>query len=99
MDELEKLRRQKKELEAKIKQLENADFLQVGAAKIDKEHYPTGKPDRHYVAVSVWLPDSERWTWRSVSTGPDRKAVIARLPVVINDLQRLFDRLTAETSE
>lgn len=99
MTKLEELRQQKKELELKIKQLENADFLKIGEAKIDKEHYATDKPDRYYVAIRIWLPDSNKWVWRSISSGEDKKAVIARLPILIGDLQKLFDELAKETSK
>ena len=41
---------QKKELERKIKMLKSQAVV-CGCLKIDVEHYPTSKPDRHYLAI------------------------------------------------
>ena len=91
MNELMELIEQKKEIERRIKELkDNAQI--VGQAKIDVQHYPTGKPDRHFLAVYYKPLDSGRQKWQTIYSANDRKAVINVIPQIIGNLQELYDR-------
>lgn len=91
MNELAELIQQKKEIEQKIKELKNGTSV-VGQAKIDVQHYPTEKPDRHFLAVYYKPLDSGRQKWQTIYSANDRQAVINVIPQIIGNLQELYDR-------
>lgn len=97
MTELEMLIKQKKEIEQKIREARHREVI-VGKAKIGVEHYPTNIPDRHYVAVETGFRGGNRRdamgriAWRSIISGESRESVIAGIPEIIADLQKLYDQ-------
>ena len=91
MNELEELIRQKKELEKRIKELKNQACI-VGRVKIDVEHYPTRKPDRHYLAVFYRPLDNGREKWQTIFSANNKQSVVDAIPSIVNDLQELYNR-------
>lgn len=97
MSELELLIQQKRELEAKIKALKNQS-QQYGAAKVDVEHYPTSKPDRHFLAIYYKPLDDGRAKWQTIFSANSRQGVVDAIPSIISNLQSLYSVLTVENS-
>ena len=95
MDELEKLMKQKKEIEEKIRILKNQSTI-CGMAKVDVEHYPTSKPDRHFLAIYYRPLDNGRAKWQTIFSANDRASVIAVIPEIANNLQKLYANLTED---
>lgn len=95
MNELEQLKAQKREIEAKIRALKNQS-AQFGLAKIDVEHYPTLKPDRHFLAVYYEPLGDGRKKWQTIFSANDRQSVIEAIPTIANNLQCLYENLKAE---
>ncbi len=93
MNELEKLISQKKEIELKIKLLKNQAAIH-GFAKIDVEHYPTQKPDRHYLAVYYKPLGDGRAKWQTIFSANGRQEVIDAIPGIASNLQELYKSLT-----
>lgn len=91
MSELQELLRERQRIEERIRELKNGSTLRRGSAKIDVEHYPTQKPDRHYAAIRVILPDSGREVWRTVISGESRRSVAEKIPGLIKDLEDLLE--------
>lgn len=91
MSELDELLRQKREIERKIKELKNCASI-IGQVKIDVEHYPTQKPDRHFLAVYYKPLDNGRQKWQTIFSANDRVSVINKIPEIIENLQELYDR-------
>ena len=98
MCDLESLIRQKKELEAQIRALTH-NAKQYGNAKVDTEHYPTPKPDRHFLAVYYQPLDDGRKKWQSIFSANTRQEVVNAIPGIIKDLRGLYDVLTEEKEE
>lgn len=92
MDSLESLMKQKREIEEKIRMLKNQSSV-VGIAKIDVEHYPTLKPDRHFLAVYYEPLGDGRKKWQTIFSANDRQSVIEAIPTIANNLQRLYENL------
>lgn len=97
MTELEKLIKQKREIEQKIREAKHREVI-IGKAKVGIEHYPTDKPDRYYVAIEAGYRSGNRFdamgrtAWRSIISGESRETVIAGIPEIISDLQKLYDQ-------
>lgn len=98
MSELESLIQQKRELEAKIRALKNQS-QQYGMAKIDVEHYPTSKPDRHFLAVHYKPLGDGRAKWQTIYSANSRQEVIDAIPGIINNLQSLYSVVTDAEEE
>lgn len=100
MTELEELMEQKKAIEQKIRLLRDGTPIVTGCAKLDKEVYPTSKPDRYYVAVSVANCKDETNAscrskrWKSISNGQSREDAISGIPEIVNGLIELYERFT-----
>lgn len=93
MSELELLIQQKRELEAKIKALKNQS-QQYGMAKVDVEHYPTLKPDRHFLAIHYQPLGDGRAKWQTIFSANSRQEVVDAIPGIISNLQSLYSVLT-----
>lgn len=99
--ELNDLIAQKKEIEQKIKALQNSE-TEFGRAKYAIEHYPTEKPDRHHISINVNSYDTPQYsfqrkeTWRSIINGKNKEEVVSQIPYIIIDLQGLYDKLTGK---
>ena len=98
MNELEKLIKQKKEIEEKIRILKNQSTI-CGMAKVDVEHYPTLKPDRHFLAVHYKPLDDGRAKWQTIFSANSRQEVIDAIPGIISNLQSLYGALTKPKEE
>ena len=98
MNELEKLIEQKKEIERKIKALKNQS-IECGFVKIDVEHYPTAKPDRHYLAIKYQPIDGGRAKFQTLFSAFDKQSVIDEIPKIIGNLQILYSSVTEEGKE
>ncbi len=90
--ELEELRRQKKEIERRIAEIKNAQYIS-GKAKIGVEHYSTGKEDRWYVAVQR-VSDTFTPTLRygAIINGKSMQEVRDCIPAIVKDLQNLYEQ-------
>ena len=95
MTELEKLKEQKREIETKIKALQN-QTEQYGIAKIDLEHYPTSKPDRHYLAIHYKPLGDGRPKWQTIFSALDRQGVIDAIPGIVENLKQLYENLKGD---
>ena len=97
MTKLEELIAQKREIEQKIREERNMEIV-VGRVKVGMEHYPTDKPDRYYVAIESGYNGGNRLdcmgrrAWRSIISGLSRKDVIAGIPEIVRDLQKLYEQ-------
>ena len=89
---IEELKQKRKEINEQIRRLENADFFQCGNAKIDKQHYPTQKPDEYMICVK-YEPVGGRGKWASVARGVSKEEVINKIPEIIKDLRGLYDAI------
>lgn len=102
MNELDSLIQQKKELEQRIKALKN-QAVAVGQTKIDVEHYPTGKPERYFLAVFYkplpYKGEERRGKWQTIFSANDRKSVTDAIPAIVANLQELYERNKTEESE
>ena len=106
MSELNELRKQRYELNRQIRELESGYPIIEGKAKLDRQEYPTDKPDRYFIALSVKTinpPEmnspwgQKRYVWRSLANGATREEAIKQIPAFIKDLQSLYDKLTEGT--
>lgn len=100
MSNLEELKRKRKEIDDEIKKLLNADFMQVGNVKFDKDHFPTARPDEYYVAVQSKIhcgrnPGQEKLLWRSVIRSQNKQEVIDRIPKLVKNMKELHAALEA----
>lgn len=96
MNELEKLKEQKREIEAKIRALMN-QTEQYGIAKVDVEHYPTAKPDRHYLAIHYKPLDNGRQKWQTIFSATDRQSVVDAIPGIAENLKQLYENLKGDS--
>ena len=98
--ELGDLMRQKEELERRIKELQGTCYGAVTAGKtyLDREHFPTSRPDEWYVAyestIMQYREKPERHIWRRLYTGRTRESAIKQIPMIIKDFQELYNKLT-----
>ena len=91
---LAELRAEKRRIDQAIRNAMMADYKQYGLAKIDKEHFPTSKPDEFMISVFRQTPcDGRREGWTSIIRNNDKAEAIKCIPKVIEDLQRLYDEL------
>lgn len=97
MTELEKLLAQRKAINERIRQIHHEGITSWGIAKIDKEHYPTQRPDEWYIAIkTIPINLDRRSQWNSIICGNDRQEVINAIGSVITSLTQLQNILTKE---
>ena len=89
MSELEDLKRQKREIEQKIKELMNP-VNSTGTAKLDLHRYSRG--DEWYVAVKVRNQNGNP-VWRGIISNSDRQKCISQIDEIIADLTELKEKL------
>lgn len=94
MSELEELKKQKREIEQKIKELECTAVV-CGCAKLDKEHYPTARPDEWAIYIKRILGEEleRQFGWYSIIRSQDKEWCINQIQIVVNDLQGLLEKL------
>ena len=95
MTRLEELRQKRKEIDAEIKKIQNCDYRQHGNAKIDSEHYTTGREKEYKVCV-IYKPVGGVARWSTVIRSTNRQEAIDRIPEIIRDLRGLYDDLMKE---
>lgn len=98
METIEDLKRQKAEIDRRIREMQKKGVLCVGRVKIDnKLAVKTGAPVRWTVSVECeMLPETvyniqHPKVWRSVIMGPTRERVIEEIPALIQNLQAVYD--------
>lgn len=98
MNELEKLKQQKREIEQRIKELTYGKFVRCKDAKIDRIDYPGSNhlPDWR---VMVWTYNKDyegkerKNPWRSICVSSDRQDAIDHIQPIIDSLTELLEKL------
>lgn len=95
MTELEELKQQRREIDAKIKELEGGKILRCGNARYEHREYGTGKVEE---IIAVNRPRELRgmhyseW-WGRLISAKTKEELVAILRETIADLQQLLERL------
>lgn len=95
MTELEELKQQRREIDAKIKELEGGRYIRCGNARYEHREYSTGKVEE---IIAVNRPRELRgqhyseW-WGRLISAPTKDELVAILRETIADLQQLLERL------
>ena len=95
MTELEELRMQKKELEAKIQELLRGE-TRKGSVKL--EYYPSASYGLRW-RVAVLNDEAKGLTWHTALNGITRDAVIKKMPKLIEELQLLYEAVKGKDDE
>lgn len=96
MEELERLKAERKRIDEKIKELSGVPVYK--RCKIDYETYPTRKPTRHYVAIKYY-PIDGRAKYQTLFSANDRQTVIEAIPSIIEELQGLYELAVKHIAE
>lgn len=96
MNELQTLIKQKKEIEARIRELKDTEIV-CGNAKLGHIRYPTGL-EHWYIAINVAFPNVTRWHKVSVSD-ISRADAIGNLDSIITDLTALKAEIERSADE
>lgn len=88
MDKLDKLKQQKKEIEAEIRKLTHQEVT-VGRCKFHLEHYATAKPDEWVVTYTSRAANRKDDRNKRILSCYDRDKAIETITDVINDLTEL----------
>ena len=92
---LEEYKQKRRELDAKIKELENGRILRCGNARYEHRVYSSGRVDE---IVAVNRPRELRghryseW-WGQVISAKTKEELVAKLRETIADLQQLLERM------
>ena len=92
---LEEYKQKRRELDAKIKELENGRILRCGNARYEHRVYSSGRVDE---IVAVNRPRELRghryseW-WGQVISAKTKEELVAKLRETIADLQNLLERM------
>ena len=92
---LEQLKEERRELDAKIRELEDPKYLRCGSARYEHRVYATGKVEE---IIAVCRPRNIRgakyseW-WGQMINEKTKDELKERLQAVIADLQQLLERL------
>lgn len=95
MTALEELKQKRREIDAKIKELEGGKILRCGNARYEHREYCTGRVDE---IIAVNRPRELRghqyseW-WGQVISAKTKEELVAKLRATIADLQQLLERL------
>lgn len=95
MTRLEELLEQKRLIEQEIKMLKNAPVI-YGRAKLEKRS-PACRPDEWVLCImsNASIAD-KRDRYFPISYAQNKDAAVADIPIVINDLQHLYEMLRKE---
>lgn len=99
MKELEELKRQRKELDAKIRELESQSIC-AGKARISYRHYTGSRADDwllqyHVKYIGGGYRIANKWT--TLVYLPDKEAAKSAIETVINDLKNLLKAIEEVT--
>lgn len=95
MNELEELKQKRREIDAKIKELEGGKILRCGNARYEHREYGTGKVEE---IIAINRPRELRgkryseW-WGQMICAKTKEELVAILRETIADLQQLLERL------
>ena len=98
MTELEELKRKKRDIENRIKELTYGQTVRFGDAKLDRIAYPGSNhlPDWR-VMVWTYQKDYEgkdrKQPWRSICVSTDRQDAINHIQPIIDSLTGLLEKL------
>ena len=93
MSEIDELRKQKKEIEDKIKQLKNKEE-KYGNVKLSLETYPGYIKNKWVVSVKVCETSNNgqyREYWRAIIKALSKDEAVKQIPDIIKDLEKLHD--------
>ena len=101
MTVLEELKMQRRELDAKIKEIENPKYLRCGSARYEHRVYATGKVEE---IIAVCRPRNIRGTkysewWGQMLNAKTKSELMEELQGTIADLQKLLVLMDEETGE
>ena len=100
MTALEELKQKRRELDAKIKELENGRILRCGDARYEHRVYGSGRVDE---IIAVNRPRELRghryseW-WGQVISAKTKEELVAKLRATIADLQQLLERMEGDAA-
>lgn len=92
---LEEYKQKRRELDAKIKELENGCFIRCGNARYEHREYSTGRIDE---IIAVNRPRELRgqryseW-WGQVISAKTKSELVTKLRETIADMQQLLERM------
>lgn len=102
-NEIELLKQQKREIEQRLRELEQAEkYVRIGKVKMTYEHFAGYVPDYYCISVlldKVTRSQTKKTMWRGIIQGEKKSEAIAQIPEVIADLQELYDKLKGEEDE
>lgn len=92
---LEQLKKERREIDARIKEIEDPKYVRCGNARYEHRVYPTGKVEE---IIAVNRPRTLRgqayseW-WGNVINAPTKDELIKKLRGTIKDLQQLLGKM------
>lgn len=89
--ELDMLKRQKKELEKRIKELTSGYPVILGRVRLNKQHFVGIENDRYYISFEANGFYNTRSRFVSLTNGSTRKEVLDAIPQIIEELQAFYD--------
>lgn len=98
MTYLDELKMKRKEIDAKIKEIENKNVIRCGRARYEHRVYPTGRAEE---IIAVNRPRElhgqkySEW-WGQVINAKTKKELVANLKEVMVDLNALLEKLESE---
>ena len=100
MSELEKLMKQKKEIEDKIKALKNTEKT-CGKIRISKKRFASGRPDEWALHIYRQVDSGidRRLQWMPVIVSQSKVKVVSMIPGLIEDLQKMYDMMLSEEAD
>jgi len=97
MNELEKLKQQKREIEKRIKELTYGRTVRCGDAKLDRISYSGSHLPDWRVMVWTYQKDyvgkDRKQPWRSICVSTDRQDAINHIQPIIDSLTELLEKL------
>ena len=95
---LEQLKKERRELDAKIKEIEDPKYLRCGSARYEHRVYATGKVEEN---IAVCRPRNIRGTkysewWGQMLNAKTKGELMDKLQRTIADLQQLLERMEEE---
>lgn len=95
MTTLEELKKQRREIDARIKEIENPNYIRCGNARYEHRVYPTGKTEE-IIAVNrprkLRSKNYSEW-WGNTISAQTKEELVERLRGIIKDMQMLLEKL------
>lgn len=95
MTELEELKQQRREIDAKIKELEGGRYIRCGNARYEHREYGTGKVEEIIAINRPRELRGERYSewWGQMICAKTKEELVVMLRSTIADLQQLLERM------